>query len=120
MLWLDNSADAGESRAQPYSSCAGIYHRHCDEAVTLGVKRIILDNAQLSTGYGQEYATYGSNAVNVTVGRAFTFIDTHGYAGERAWRGTQSLYFRLAALGAHNSYYGSNPLTLANSNVTSV
>ncbi|MEM1485406.1 putative glycoside hydrolase [Oscillospiraceae bacterium PP1C4] len=121
MLWLDNAADTGgKPWLNPYSELAQAYITDiATECVSLGVKRLMLDSMSFPTGYGQEYASYGSNAANVTRPEALSsFIDAvDTQVGELS--GELNIYISaLAALGAHNSYYGSNPLTLSNNKVT--
>lgn len=121
ILWLDNAADAGGMPwLNPYSDLARAYIIDiASECVSMGVGRILLDNVSFPTGYGQEYASYGPTAEGVTRSEALSVFLDQIDQQVRAAGGDTSVYISgLAALGANNTYYGSNPLALANDNVT--
>lgn len=119
-LWLDNAPNAGgKPWLNPYSELAQAYITDiATEASALGAKHILFDNLSFPSGYGQEYATYGSNAVNVTRSDVLSsFVDVLD-TQIASLGGTAHIYISgPAALGAQNSYYGSNPLALANDNI---
>lgn len=121
ILWLDNAADQGGMPwLNPYSDLARAYVIDiATESVSLGVGRILLDNVSFPTGYGQEYASYGPTADGVTRSDALSVFLDQIDRQVRDKGGDVSVYISgLAALGANNTYYGSNPLALANDNVT--
>lgn len=119
--WLDNAPESGgKPWLNPYSELAQAYITDiAAESVSMGVRRVMLDNVSFPTGYGLELATYGPNASGKTRSDALAeFIDAAD-ARVEALGGEVSVYITgLAALGANNTYYGSNPLALANENVT--
>ena len=119
--WLDNSPEAGgKPWLNPYSELAQAYITDiAAESVSMGVRRVMLDNVSFPVGYGLELATYGPNASGKTRSDVLAeFIDAAD-ARVEALGGEVSVYITgLAALGANNTYYGSNPLALANDNVT--
>ena len=121
ILWLDNAADQGGMPwLNPYSDLARAYIIDiATESVSLGVGRILLDNVSFPTGYGQEYASYGPTAEGVTRSDALSVFLDQIDQQVQAKGGDVSVYISgLAALGANNTYYGSNPLAIANDNVT--
>lgn len=119
--WLDNAPESGgKPWLNPYSELAQAYITDiAAESVSMGVRRVMLDNVSFPTGYGLELATYGPNATGKTRSDALAdFIDAAD-ARIKALGGEVSVYITgLAALGANNTYYGSNPLAIANENVT--
>ena len=121
ILWHDNAADQGDMPwLNPYSDLARAYIIDiATESVSLGVGRILLDNVSFPTGYGQEYASYGPTAEGVTRSDALSVFLDQIDQQVQAKGGDVSVYISgLAALGANNTYYGSNPLAIANDNVT--
>lgn len=116
MLWLDDSREnGGKPWLNPYSSTAQAYILDiAAEAVSFGVKHILLDNVSFPIGYGLEYANFGENALTSSRTEALSsFVklvqETISELGAEV-----DLYVGgMAAVGANNTYYGSNPLVFS-------
>lgn len=114
MLWLDNSRDAGgKAWLNPYSTPAKSYlFDIMNEAISLGVRDILLDSVSFPTGYGQEFCSFGDTG-GLTRPEALSAFLHEAQEKVTAAKGALSVYIpATAALGANDAYYGANPLTL--------
>ena len=120
ILWLDNAQEnGGKPWLNPYSDLAQAYITDIAcESISLGVEAIVLDNVSFPTGYGQEFATYGNTAAESTRSDILaSFLDK---IEEQILQqgGEMAVYISgVAALGVNNTFYGSNPLALSNTNI---